>query len=67
MGVDFDGFYNRFSQGGWERHDHVVVDRFSKYAVFMTTQKPCKTKTIVELFFKHVVKYFGLPKDVVSN
>ena len=45
----------------------VVVDWFSKYAVFVATQKACKTEAIAELFFKHVVKYFGLPEDVVSD
>ena len=45
----------------------VVVDQLSKYAVFVATQKACKTETIAELFLKHVVKYFGLPEDIVSD
>lgn len=45
----------------------VVIDWFSKYVMFVATQKACNIETIVKLFFKHVVKYFMLPEDIVSD
>ena len=45
----------------------VVVDRFSKYAVFMTTQQSYTANVVVELFLKHVVKIFRLSKDMISD
>ena len=45
----------------------VVVDRFSKYAVFIAAPQSCTTNAALELFLKHVVKIFGLPKDVISD
>ena len=45
----------------------VVVDRFSKYSVFMAAPKACLVEEAANLFFSHVVKRFGLPKDIVSD
>ena len=45
----------------------VVVDRFSKYAVFIAAQHACTVHDAAELFLKHVVKIFGLPRDIVSD
>ena len=45
----------------------VVVDRFSKYAMFMVAPSTCTTEVVADLFYKNVVKYFGLPKDIVSD
>ena len=45
----------------------VVVDRFSKYVVFMATPSVCTAKVVASLFYKYVVKYFGVPSDVVSD
>jgi len=45
----------------------VIVDKFSKYAVFMATPSVCTTEVAVGLFYKHVVKYFGVPSDVISD
>jgi hypothetical protein len=39
----------------------VVVDRFSKYAVFFPMKVYCNAKDVVKMFFKNVVKYWGLP------
>ena len=39
----------------------VIVDRFSKYSVFIAALNACPTKEAVKLFFSHVVKHFGLP------
>ena len=45
----------------------VVVDRFSKYAVFMAAPHACPAEVAAELFFKHVVKVFGVPRDIISD
>lgn len=45
----------------------VVVDRFSKYAIFIPAPRACPADVAAELFFKHVVKYFGLPEDIISD
>ena len=45
----------------------VVVDRFSKYSVFMAAPEACPAEEVANLFFSHVVKHFGLPKDIISD
>jgi len=47
--------------------DGKDMNKFSMYAMFVATQKACKAETIAELFLKHIVKYFGLPEEIVSN
>ncbi|KAG6517981.1 hypothetical protein ZIOFF_021381 [Zingiber officinale] len=45
----------------------VVVDRFSKYAIFIAAPSACPSDVAAELFYRHVVKFFGLPNDIVSD
>ena len=45
----------------------VVVDRFSKYAVFIPAPDACPAEEATKLFFSNVVKHFGLPHDIVSD
>ena len=45
----------------------VVVDRFSKYATFIPTTKHLTAEDTANLFFKHVVKYWGVPRNIVSD
>ena len=45
----------------------VVVDRFSKYSVFMAAPEACLAEEAANLFFSHVVKHFGLPKDIIND
>ncbi|KAK3043574.1 hypothetical protein RJ639_002153 [Escallonia herrerae] len=45
----------------------VVVDRFSKYATFVTSPTDCTAEEATRLFLKNVVKYWGLPKIIVSD
>ena len=44
-----------------------MVDRFSKYAMFMATPSTCTAEVVADLFYKNVVKYFGWPKDIVND
>ncbi|KAK4380947.1 hypothetical protein Sango_3015600 [Sesamum angolense] len=45
----------------------VVVDRFSKYGIFIIAPHACPAETTAELFFQNVTKYFGVPEDIVSD
>eukprot|EP01018_Ginkgo_biloba_P033329 Gb_18650 [translate_table: standard] len=45
----------------------VVVDRFSKMAHFILCKKIDNVRTMAELFFKEVVRLYGLPKSIVLN
>jgi hypothetical protein len=45
----------------------VVVDRFSKMAHFIPTKDEAMAQEIGRLFFTHVFKHHGLPKDIVSD
>ena len=45
----------------------VVVDRFSKYGVFIPVQTKFSAEDAARLFFKYVVKYWGIPKTIVSD
>jgi hypothetical protein len=45
----------------------VVVDRFTKYAVFVAAPTVCTAEVAAELFYRNVVKYFGVPSDIVSD
>ena len=45
----------------------VVVDKFSKYATCITAPTDCTAEETTRLFLKHVVKYWGLPKYIISD
>ncbi|RVW95000.1 Transposon Ty3-I Gag-Pol polyprotein [Vitis vinifera] len=45
----------------------VVVDRFSKYATFIAAPTDCTAEKTARLFLKHIVKYRGLPKFIISD
>ncbi|KAA0041499.1 reverse transcriptase [Cucumis melo var. makuwa] len=42
----------------------VIIDRFSKYATFIPTTKQCSAEMTIQLFFKHVVKLWGVPINI---
>ncbi|TYJ98371.1 reverse transcriptase [Cucumis melo var. makuwa] len=45
----------------------VIFDRFSKYATFIPTTKPCLAEMMAQLFLKHVVKLWGVLTSIVSD
>ncbi len=45
----------------------VVVDRFSKMAHFIPTKESAMAQETGRLFFMHVFKHHGLPKDIVLD
>ena len=60
-------FITRFPKVRDFKSVFVVVDRFSKYVVFIPAPDACPTEEAAKLFFSNVVKHFGLPKDIVSD
>jgi hypothetical protein len=45
----------------------VVVDRFSKMAHIIPITESATAQEMGRLFFTHVFKHHGLPKDIVSD
>jgi hypothetical protein len=45
----------------------VVVDRFSKMAHFIPTKDEATAQEMGRLFFIHVFKHHGFPKDIVFD
>jgi IS30 family transposase len=45
----------------------VVVDRFTKYAIFVPAPKDLTAEHTAKLFMKHVAKYWGLPQSIVCD
>ena len=44
-----------------------MVDRFSKYVVFIPAPSECLAEEAARIFFSNVVKHFGMPEDIVSD
>lgn len=45
----------------------VVVDQFLKYVIFSIATHTCSAEIATNLFFKNVVKHFGVPLDIVND
>jgi hypothetical protein len=45
----------------------VVVDRFNKMAHFIPTKDEARAQEIGKLFFSHIFKHYGFPKDIVLD
>lgn len=45
----------------------VVVNRLTKYAIFILTSVTCLAEKAAALFLHHVVKHIGVPQDIVSD
>ena len=45
----------------------VVVDRFSKISHFIPCNKTNDASYVVELYFKEIVKLYGVLRTMVSN
>ena len=45
----------------------VVVDKLTRYAIFIPTTVDVTTEKTAELIFKHVITKFGLPHQIISD
>ena len=45
----------------------VIVDRFSKMALFIPTDRKLTAKTLADLYLTHVFSKWGKPKSIVSD
>lgn len=45
----------------------VIVDRFSKMAIFIPTVITLRTEELADIFLRHVFVKHGLPNDIVSD
>nr|XP_009608554.1 uncharacterized protein LOC104102528 [Nicotiana tomentosiformis] len=53
---------------GWRSRNHLGGSRpVSKYATFIASPQNISAEDTSRLFFSHIVKYWGLPKDIISE
>ena len=45
----------------------VVVDKLMKYAQFIATTTEITTEELAALLFRHVVKFFGMPSQIIGD
>lgn len=45
----------------------VVVDRYTKMARYIPTQKTATAAQLADLFIDQIVRFFGLPQGIVSD
>ncbi|GJR42477.1 putative nucleotidyltransferase, ribonuclease H [Tanacetum coccineum] len=67
MGECFHGLYHTLTEVRRGGSIIVVVDRFSKYETFIAALSDVTTDDTAKLFFKNVVKYWGVPHVIVSD
>jgi hypothetical protein len=65
--VSMDFMVSLPSSKGFNAMIMVVVDRFSKMAHFIPTKDSATAQETGRLFFTHVFKHHGLPKDIISD
>lgn len=45
----------------------VVMDIFFNYVTFMLNSPGCIAKEVAKLFFKNMVRHWGLPSRIISD
>ena len=45
----------------------VIIDRFSKIALYIPAEKSWKAEDLADAFIERVLSHFGTPKGIVSN
>jgi hypothetical protein len=45
----------------------VIVDKLTKYAIFIPTTTTITEKGTAELFFQHVISKYGIPRQVIMD
>lgn len=64
VSMDFISFLSKVGEHGMIL---VVVDRFLKYATFITASINCSMEETTYMFMKNVVKYWGVPHNIISD
>jgi transposase InsO family protein len=54
------------TKGGYD-NVLVIVDKLTKYAIFIPTTTEIDEVSTAKLFFKHVVTHFGLPRQIITD
>jgi hypothetical protein len=67
VGKFLDGFHHSTSMEEGYNGIFVEVDRFSNYVTSAPTNEPCLEEEVARMFFKHFMKMWGLPLNIVSN
>ena len=44
-----------------------IIDRFSKYSIFVPMKSDTTASAVANAFVVHVVRLFGVPKSIVSD
>lgn len=45
----------------------VIIDKLTKYVIFVPTNTRVTEEEMARLFFKHVISKFGIPRQVISD
>ncbi|KAE9264072.1 hypothetical protein PF008_g32206 [Phytophthora fragariae] len=45
----------------------VVVDKLSKRPVYIPTHTTATAEDTAKLFFKNVIRYYGIPSTIISD
>ena len=56
----------RFLNGAYDSF-LVVMDRFTKYAIYIPARKDWKVENLADALAENVFKYFGMPVSIVSD
>ena len=53
----------------YERYDNILVimDKLTKYTIFIPTTTTIIKKGTAELFFQQVISQYGIPRQVISD
>jgi hypothetical protein len=45
----------------------VIVDKLTKYTIFILTTTAITERETAKLFFQHVISQYGIPRQIISN
>jgi hypothetical protein len=45
----------------------IIVDRYTKMAIYVPCNKVCTLDTLADLLIRHVVYRFGVPEGIVTD
>ena len=60
-------FIPELPESGGYNNILVIVDKLTKYALFILTHNTITKKGTAELLFWHVIAQYGIPHQVITN